>query len=162
VVSQGVIDEFEEAINQASVSSICALLIRSDGPHFMAGVDVNIFHRKTVAEAPAMIARVLPAFARLKELPFPTVAAVQGLCLGAGLELALVADIIVAGESARFTQVERHIGTSTLLGGVQRLVERAGAARATLIIFDGELYSAQQFADWHIVNHVVSDAELGE
>ncbi|WP_366942275.1 enoyl-CoA hydratase-related protein [Amycolatopsis sp.] len=82
--------------------------------------------------------------------------AVQGHCLAAGLELALLADIVVAGESARFAQVERRIGTTTLLGGAQRLAERAGPARARQIIFDGDNYTAQQFADWNIINHVHS------
>ncbi|HEX4251666.1 MAG TPA: enoyl-CoA hydratase/isomerase family protein [Pseudonocardia sp.] len=161
LMSQGVIDGFEEAVNQASVADIRALLVRAEGSHFMGGADVHIFDGKTAAQARSMFARSLPVFARLEELPFPTVTAVQGLCLAAGLEVALSTDIVVAGESAKFAQVERHIGTSTLLGGAQRLAERAGSARARQIVFDGDQYSAQQFADWNIINHVVPDAELG-
>ena len=160
LMSQGVIDEFEEAVNQAGSADIRALLIQAEGPHFMGGADVHVFQDRSAAQARAMFARSLAALARLEEFPFPTVAAVQGLCLAAGLELALGADILVAAESARFAQVERHIGTTTLLGGVQRLAERAGAARAKQIIFDGDQYSAQRFADWNIVNHVVPDDEL--
>jgi enoyl-CoA hydratase/carnithine racemase len=47
-----------------------------------------------------------------------------------------------------------------LLGGIHRLAERAGSARAKQIVFDGDRYSAQQFADWNIVNHVVPDDQL--
>jgi enoyl-CoA hydratase/carnithine racemase len=162
LMNQEMIDGFEAAINQISQSSIRALLIQAEGPQFMGGADVHIFQGKSAAEARAMLARAMPCFARLEELPFPTVAAVQGLCLAAGLELALSADIVVAGESARFAQVERHIGTSTLLGGAQRLAERAGSARAKQIVFDGEQYTARQFAEWNIINHVVPDAELRE
>lgn len=162
LMSARVIDEFAEVVDRISVAPIRALLIRSEGPHFMAGADVRIFQGKSSAQARAMFARALPVFARLEELPYPTVVAVQGLCLAAGLELALCADILVAGESARFAQVERHIGTTTLLGGVQRLAERAGSARAKQIIFDGDQYTAAQFAQWNIVNHVVADAELRE
>jgi enoyl-CoA hydratase/carnithine racemase len=162
LMSQGVIDGFEEAVNQASVADIRALLIQAEGPHFMGGADVHIFEGRSAAQGRAMFARALPVFARLEELPFPTVVAVQGLCLAAGLEVALCADIVVAAESARFAQVERHIGTTTLLGGAQRLAERAGSARARQIVFDGDQHSARQFADWNIINHVVPDAEVRE
>jgi enoyl-CoA hydratase/carnithine racemase len=160
LMSAEVISDFEDAVNAASESSIRALLIRCAGPHFMAGADVHVFSGKSAAQGRAMFSRALPVFARLEELPLPTVVQVQGLCLAAGLELTLCADIVVAGESARFAQVERHIGTTTLLGGAQRLAERAGSARAKQIIFDGAQYSARQFADWNIINHVVPDDEL--
>jgi enoyl-CoA hydratase/carnithine racemase len=161
LMSGEVMAAFEEAVNEAEAASIRALLIRAEGPHFMGGADVRIFQNRTTAEARTMFSRALPTFARIEELPMPTVVGVQGFCLAAGLELALCADIMVAGESARFAQVERHIGTATLLGGVHRLAERAGSARAKQIVFDGAQYSAQQFADWNIVNHVVPDDEVG-
>ena len=56
--------------------------------------------------------------------------AVQGLCIAAGLEPALACDLVWAAASARFTQAEASIGTTTLLGRVQRLTERAGPPRA--------------------------------
>src|SRR5262249_14891110 len=86
----------------------------------------------------------------------------QGFCLAAGLELALACDLIVAGESAKFAQVEATIGTATLLGGAQRLAERVGSARAREIVFTADLYDAQTFERWHIVNRVVPDAQLAE
>ena len=79
-------------------------------------------------------------------------AAVQGLCLAAGLELALACDLIWAAASARFGQVEASIGTTTLLGGVQRLAERAGPSRAREIIYTADQYDAATFERWNIVN----------
>ncbi|MDQ4115869.1 MAG: enoyl-CoA hydratase/isomerase family protein [Actinomycetota bacterium] len=160
LMSEAVIAGFEDAINAIEQAPIRALLIRTEGPHFMAGADVRVFHERSAADARALFSRALPVFARLEDLPVPTVAAVQGLCLAAGLELALCADIVLAGESARFAQVERHIGTTTLLGGIHRLAERAGSARAKQIVFDGDQYPAHEFADWNIVNHVVPDDQL--
>ena len=160
LMSSNVIAAFEDAVNEVSTAPIRALLIRSEGPHFMAGADMGVFHEKTAAQGRVLFSRALPVFTRLQELPVPSVVAVQGLCLAAGLELVLCADIAVAGESARFAQVERHIGTTTLLGGAHRLAERAGSARAKQIIFDGDQYSAQQFADWNIINHVVPDDQV--
>jgi enoyl-CoA hydratase/carnithine racemase len=162
LMSEAVVAGFEEAINAIEPAPIRALLIRTEGPHFMAGADVRMFHERSAADARALFSRVLPVFARLEDLPVPTVAAVQGVCLAAGLELALCADIVLAGESARFAQVERHIGTTTLLGGIHRLAERAGSARAKQIVFDGDQYTARQFADWNIVNHVVPDDQLSK
>jgi enoyl-CoA hydratase/carnithine racemase len=162
LMSEAVITGFEEAVNAIEAAPIRALLIRTEGPHFMAGADVRVFHERSAADARALFSRALPVFARLEDLPVPTVVAVQGLCLAAGLEVVLCADIVVAGESARFAQVERHIGTTTLLGGIHRLAERAGSARAKQIVFDGDQYPARQFADWNIVNHVVPDDQLLE
>jgi enoyl-CoA hydratase/carnithine racemase len=162
LMSEAVIAGFEDAVNAIEAAPIRALLIRTEGPHFMAGADVRVFHKRSAADARAMFSRALPVFARLEDLPVPTVVAVQGLCLAAGLEVMLCADIVVAGESARFAQVERHIGTTTLLGGIHRLAERAGSARAKQIVFDGDQYTARQFADCNIVNHVVPDDQLLE
>ncbi|MGI5129999.1 enoyl-CoA hydratase/isomerase family protein [Pseudonocardia sp. CA-107938] len=160
LMSADVIAGFEDAVGAIEAAPIRALLIRTAGPHFMAGADVRVFHERSAADARALFSRALPVFARLEDLPVPTVVAVQGLCLAAGLEVVLCADIVVAGESARFAQVERHIGTTTLLGGIHRLAERAGSARAKQIVFDGDQYTAQQFADWNIVNHVVPDDQV--
>jgi enoyl-CoA hydratase/carnithine racemase len=160
LMSAEVIAAFEDTVNAAESAPIRALLIHAEGRHFMAGADVRVFHQRTAAQGRALFSRALPVFNRLEELPMPTVVAVQGMCLAAGLELALCADIVVVGESARFAQVERHIGTTTLLGGIHRLAERAGSARAKQIVFDGDQYSAQQFAEWNIVNHVVPDDQV--
>lgn len=78
----------------------------------------------------------------------------------AGLELVLACDLIWAASSARFGQVEASIGTTTLLGGVQRLAERAGLSRAPEIIYTADQYDAATFERWNIVNRVVPDETL--
>jgi enoyl-CoA hydratase/carnithine racemase len=72
----------------------------------------------------------------------------------------LACDLIWAGSSARFGQVEALIGTTTLLGGVQRLAERAGPSRAREIIYTADQYDAATFERWNIVNKVVPDENL--
>ena len=67
---------------------------------------------------------------------------------------------IWAASSARFGQVEASIGTTTLLGGVQRLAERAGPNRAREIIYSADQYDAATFERWNIVNRVVPDDNL--
>ena len=134
-----------------------ALLMRAEGKIFSAGADVSGFKGKTGSEARERFTSHLRMIADLEELPFPTLAAVQGMCVGGGLELALACDLIWAAASARFGQLEATIGTTTLLGGVQRLTERAGPSRAREIIYTAEQYDATTFERWNIVNRVVPD-----
>jgi enoyl-CoA hydratase/carnithine racemase len=153
-------DAFDAAIDEAATSGIRALVLQSDGEHFMAGANVAVFKDVPEAEARWRFSRGLPMLHRLEDLPFPTIAAVQGVCAAAGLELALCCDLIICGRSSRFAQVEILIGTSTLLGGVQRLAERCGAARAREIIYEGSQYDADTFERWNIVNRVVADEDV--
>jgi hypothetical protein len=102
----------------------------------------------------------LEAIVDIEELPFPAVAAIQGLCITAGMELMLACDLAWAAASARFSQAEATIGTTTLLRGVQRLAERAGPIRAREIIYRADQYDAATFEKWSIVNRAVPDEVL--
>jgi enoyl-CoA hydratase/carnithine racemase len=154
------VDDLAAAIDEAERSGLRALLVRGEGPNFCAGADVNIFNDVPASEARHRFSRNLPILHRLENLPFPTVASVQGACIAAGLELALACDMIFAAESAQFAQVEAAIGTATLLGGVQRIAERAGSTRAKEIVFTADFYPAAQFREWNIINRVYPDDEL--
>jgi enoyl-CoA hydratase/carnithine racemase len=158
--SEELIEDLRTAVNQAKQLSLRALLVRADGKHFSGGADVVVFQGKTANDARERFTRHLRTIFDLEELPFPTIAAVQGACMAAGLELALACDLIWAASSARFGQVEALIGTTTLLGGVQRLAERAGPARAREIIYTSDQYDAASFERWNIVNRVVPDENL--
>ena len=157
---QELIEDLRTAVDEARQHPLRALLVRADGKNFSGGADVTIFKNKTAAQAREHFTSHLRTIADLEELPFPTVAAVQGACMAAGLELALACDLIWAGSSARFGQVEASIGTTTLLGGVQRLAERAGPSRAREIIYTADQYDAATFERWNIVNRVVPDENL--
>jgi enoyl-CoA hydratase/carnithine racemase len=151
------IEDLRTTVTQVSRAPLRALLVRADGKIFSGGADVSVFEGRTAIEARERFTSHLRLIADLEELPFPTVAAVQGLCVAAGLELALACDLIWAAASARFGQVEASIGTTTLLGGVQRLAERAGPSRAREIIYTADQYDAATFERWNIVNRVVPD-----
>src|SRR6266568_7545730 len=88
--------------------------------------------------------------------------AVHGICYAAGLELALACDLIIAAEGTQLAQVEALIGATTFGGGVYRLSERCGPARAREITFGADTYSAEQFERWNIINRVVTGDELRE
>ena len=154
------IAELRAAVNQAMQLPLRGLLVRAEGKHFSGGADVATFSGRTADEARQRFTSHLRTIADLEELPFPTIAAVQGACMAAGLELALACDLIWAASSARFGQVEASIGTTTLLGGVQRLAERAGPSRARELIYTADQYDAATFERWNIVNRVVPDERL--
>jgi len=152
-----VIEDLRASVDHIKQTPLRALLVRAEGKIFSGGADVSIFQGRTPSEARERFTSHLRLIADLEELPFPTVAAVHGLCLAAGLELALACDLIWAAASARFGQVEAAIGTTTLLGGVQRLAERAGPSRAREIIYTADQYDAATFERWNIVNKIVPD-----
>jgi enoyl-CoA hydratase len=137
-----------------------ALLVRAEGKLFTGGVDVNVFKGLSEPEATRLTEDLLRITHRLEELPFPTVASVHGLCLTAGLELVLACDMIWAAESARFGLVERVIGLTPLMGGTQRIAERAGPARARELVISGDLYDAATLERWNVVSRVLPDADL--
>ena len=151
------IEDLRGAVDQVKRTPLRALLVRAEGKIFSGGADVGVFKDKSAAEARERFTSHLRLIADLEELPFPTLAAINGLCVAAGLELALACDLIWAAASARFGQVEASIGTTTLLGGVQRLAERAGPGRAREIIYTAEQYDAATFERWNIVNRVIPD-----
>ena len=105
--SEELIKDLRTAVNQAEQLPLRALLVRADGKVFSGGADVSIFKGKTANEARERFTSHLRTIAHIEELPFPTIAVVQGACMAAGLELALASDLIWAGSPARFGQVDQ-------------------------------------------------------
>ncbi len=157
LLSGELLDELGAAIRELKRLPVRMLMLRAEGKVFSAGADVSAFKGQTENAARESFAAHQQMIADLEALPFPTLAAVQGMCVGGGLEVVLACDLIWAAASARFGQLEATIGTTTLLGGVQRLAERAGSARAREIIYTAEPYDAATFERWNIVNRVVPD-----
>jgi enoyl-CoA hydratase/carnithine racemase len=156
--SMELIEDLRAAVTAAKKAPLRALMVRADGKVFSGGADVSVFKGRSAREARELFTSHLRLIADLEELPFPTLAAVQGLCIAAGLELVLGCDLIWAAESAHFGQAEASIGTTTLLGGAQRLAERAGPSRAREILYTADQYNAATFERWNIVNRVIPDA----
>jgi enoyl-CoA hydratase len=150
------------ALEEAEGDMPRALVVRAEGRVFTGGVDVHVFDDKTPEQAQAFFDDLLRITHKLEDMPWPTIASVQGLCLTAGFELALACDLIWAGESARFGLVEIVVGLTPAMGGTQRVAERAGPARARELVMTGDLYGAATLERWNVVNTVVPDAELAD
>ncbi len=151
-------DALEECVAEIEGSDARAAVWRADGDIFSGGVDVQVF-ADSVESGETFPSLVRP-IKRLEALPMPTLAICHGLCLTAGLEVALGCDMIWAGESARFGLVERVVGLTPGAGGTQRIAERAGPARARGFVMTGGLYDAATLERWNVVNRVVADADL--
>ena len=154
------IDELRAAVGAAAAAGPRALLIRAEGDVFTAGVDVHVFEGLDAAGAAALTGSLLALTHAVEDLPFPTLAAVHGHCLTAGLELALACDLLWASDGARFGLVERVVGITPLMGGTQRMAERAGSARAREFVMSGALYDAATLHAWGVVNRVLDGDQL--
>lgn len=128
---------------------------------FAAGADVTEM-------APATPVDMLTSYRfqqweRIRKLGKPLIAAVRGFALGGGCELAMMCDMIIAGEGARFGQPEINIGIMPGAGGTQRLTRAVGKARAMEIVLTGRHVTATEAAAAGLVTRVVPDeATLGE
>jgi enoyl-CoA hydratase len=154
--------ELRAAVDEAASAAPRALLVHAEGKVFTAGVDVHVFEGLDVAAADELTGSLLELAHTLEDMPFPTIAAVHGLCLTAGLEVSLACDLLWAAEGARFGLVEKVVGITPLMGGTQRMAERAGSARAREFVYSGELYDAPTLHAWGVVNRVVGEDELLE
>jgi len=148
------------AVAAAAEDSPRALVVGAEGEVFTGGVDVQVFHGLSGADAERFATELIALAHRIEDLPFPTLAVVGGLCLTAGFELSLACDMIWAAESARFGLVEIVVGVTPFMGGTQRVAERAGPARARELVMTGGLYEAATLERWNVVNRVLPDADL--
>jgi len=139
-----------------------ALLVRAEGGIFTGGADVHVFQGMSAERAETFTGDLLAISHRIEALPLPTLASIHGLCLTAGLELALACDMIWAAESAQFGLVEAVVGLTPLMGGTQRMAERAGPARAREFVMGAGLYDAATLERWNVINRVLPDSELAE
>jgi enoyl-CoA hydratase/carnithine racemase len=160
VLGSDVMSQIGTGVGKARADDCRALLLRADGRVSAAGADVSSFKGMRETEARAMFTDYMSVMHDIENLDVPTVAAVQGMCLGGGLELALACDVIVAQEATMFGQVESLVGAATFLGGAYRLAERCGTARAFEITYTGALYSADTFRSWGIVSEVIGENDF--
>ncbi len=159
-IDSQVADELSEAIDRIGASEARALLLKAEGPDFSFGGDIMNWPDLNRRQLRALFERYMSVFNRFERLPIPVVAAVQGLCFGGGLELALRADVIFAGNSARFGHPEQSLGIVTLLGGIYRVAERAGRALAAEWGMTSQQVPASVMAHHGVINRVVDDNVL--
>jgi cyclohexa-1,5-dienecarbonyl-CoA hydratase len=157
VLTAAMMLELAAALGQAQADrSLKAVALTAVGKAFSAGADVGE-HRPE--QAPAMIAGFSRLFAALGASELPLVMAVDGAALGAGFELALLADVLLASDRATFGQPEIRLGFFAPVG-VAWLATRIGVARSLEVTSTGRTYTAAEMASMGLVSRVVPPDSL--
>ncbi|MDM0118374.1 enoyl-CoA hydratase/isomerase family protein [Variovorax arabinosiphilus] len=152
---------FEQAIAAIREDdSVRVVILSAKGSIFSHGGDISIWPGVPPAEMRQRIIGSIKRANLLEELTVPTIAAVQGDCFGGGFEYALRCDVIVAADDAHFCHTEQSLGVFTLLGGVQRVAERAGRARAMKWALTSERVGAQELLDAGVLTEVVPSHDV--
>jgi enoyl-CoA hydratase/carnithine racemase len=122
--------------------SIGAIIITGSKKAFAAGADIKEMSTKTFAEC--YYSNLFKNWTDVTKIVKPTIAAVSGYALGGGCELAMMCDMIIASESAKFGQPEISLGIIPGCGGTQRLIRAIGKSKAMEMILTGKMIDAAQ------------------
>lgn len=155
--------ELRQAVCQiAEDAEIRCVILRGAGEVFAAGGDIEELReaRATVDSALAYHEAVGQVLQAIQQLPQPTLAAIQGPCAGAGLEIACACDLRIAGESARFGAPVMKLGFSMYPGELAGLLALAGPALTREILLEGRLLTAADALAKGLLTRVVADADV--
>lgn len=157
--------ELMAALDQAeSDRGVLAVIIQGNEKAFCAGADLSGMsnlpeHRFDNYRARYNLVKMRKMFRQLHTYTKPVISAVEGFCLGGGLELAMFGDIIIAGEGAQFALPEAKHSLIPGAGGTQNLPRRVGAAMAKELMWTGRRIPAVEAKAIGLVNHVVPKGE---
>jgi enoyl-CoA hydratase len=153
-LSDDVLGQVVGALEDLDADSAIRVVIVTGGPQvFAAGADLKQLVDN--AERGGFVANRASLWERLRKLQTPLIAAVSGYALGAGCELAMSCDLIVASETARFGQPEINVGIMPGAGGTQRLTRAVGKAKAMELVLTGRMMTAYEAERAGLVNRVV-------
>lgn len=159
--------ELDDAITRAGGDrEVRVLVLTGTGKAFCAGADLKgVFEGGAVPAGEedslnAFLDKVAGVIDRLRNLPKPTIAALNGLTMAGGLELAMACDLIVAAQSARIGDAHANFGVFPGAGGAAVLPRRIGPTAAKYLLFTGDTLPASELVPLGLVNRVVPDASL--
>jgi enoyl-CoA hydratase/carnithine racemase len=137
----------------------CLVLRGAGGKAFAAGADLAEFQRERAspAAAEAYGAVMNRALAALRDCPVPTVALIEGVCAGAGLEIAILCDLRIAGSGSRFGVPIQKVGVVMPFPEIAYLVELVGHAVAREILLEGRMFDAAEAKEKGLLTRVVAD-----
>lgn len=153
------------ALDDIEANADCrAMILTGAGRGFCAGQDLGERDFTNMKEAPDLGAGLEkhynPLIRRLRALEKPVICAVNGVAAGAGANIALSCDIVIAARSASFIQIFARIGLIPDAGGTWWLTERLGEARAKALALTAEPLSAERAAEWGLIWKAVEDEAL--
>lgn len=146
-----------DTLGQLAADPACRVVVLTGAEgNFAAGADIGEIEHKSTAEGAVDPRKA--HWAAIRAFPKPLIAAVDGFALGGGFELALMADVMVLGATARVGLPETNLGLIPGAGGGQRLMALAGRARAMRMVLAGEVIDAGTAVAWGIAAFEASDA----
>lgn len=157
------LNELEEVVDEVvNDPNVKAAIITGGGQMaFVAGADINEFVKVTNAiEAKRLIGLGHRVFSKISTSTTPFIAAINGVALGGGMELALACHMRIIGDRAKLGQPEINLGIIPGWGGTQRLTRIVGRAKAVELILTGDTITAQEALRLNIVNKVVPGGEV--
>jgi enoyl-CoA hydratase/carnithine racemase len=165
-LSAALLEELEAELERLDTDdAIRAIVLKGGGKRaFVAGADISEFPslRDSASQETGSARGIQRLGARMDAADTPIVAAIQGFCLGGGLELAMCCDLRVASEDAQLGQPEIKLGLIPGGGGTQRLPRLVGLGRAMLLNLTGDFIDARTAHDWGLVERVVPRDDLLE
>lgn len=151
-------DELERAVRESTARCI---VVTGTDPAFCSGDDVReVMGGGDGPKPTAVLPRLTPAADALLHTDVPVIAAVNGAAVGWGMELALMADLRVASERAKFGELFVLRGLCSDVAGLGRLAQLVGRERATELLLTGDVIDAATAAEWGLVSRVVAHDEL--
>jgi enoyl-CoA hydratase/carnithine racemase len=140
-----VFDQLRERAEQAAADdAVGAVLVSGRGGTFSSGIDTSVFGEFQGGVTAEAVARLQASFTAFEELDKPTIAAVEGHCYGAGLQLALACHVRAVAPDARLSMMEIRWALVPDLGGTYRLPRLVGQGRATELALTGRKVSAEE------------------
>jgi enoyl-CoA hydratase/3-hydroxyacyl-CoA dehydrogenase len=159
-LAPAVIEALEKAWKEVEGSAKAMILASPNPALFCAGADIKAFTSMDAEGGADLLHRAHALFRSWERSRTMTIAAVNGLALGGGCEIAMACDVRLAAESASFGQPEINLGIIPGFGGTQRLPRLVGPAKALEMNTTGEAISAEEAYEYGLVNRVVPDHEL--
>jgi len=163
-INEEVVAGLKKVVNTVKEDkSVRVVVVTGEGKAFSAGADIKMFSKSTTFQARQVVEDLGKVLEEFEDLAVPVIAAVNGIALGGGCELAMACDIIIASENARFGQPEINLGIIPGAGGTQRLARLIGWKKAMELCLTGRIISAQEAYELGLVNKIVPhDKLLGE
>ncbi len=157
-LSREIVDEMDEKIEEIKKDSEIRCLIFYSEKNFAAGADIKAM--AVCDEEGAKAFGFSPTYDKIAELPIPTIAAIEGYALGGGMELALTADMRIAGKSAKMGFPEVTLGIFPGAGGTIRAPKLIGPAFAKELIFSGDAVDADRALTMGLVNREDEEGQV--
>ncbi|HET7876080.1 MAG TPA: enoyl-CoA hydratase-related protein [Methylomirabilota bacterium] len=161
-MSRALMSELEASLDRAATDPAVRVIVVTSGlpGMFSGGADIRELEGLDAAGCAAFIALGQRLFGRMGGIPKPIIAAINGACVGGGMELSMSCDLRIAAVSARFGQPEVNLGVVSGWGGTQRLPRLVGKTRGLEMLILGEQISADEARAIGLVNRVVPDERL--